>query len=124
MSFGIGRAIDAAIVLAGICFCHAVLVEAGAARDRRRHEVPCPFDDPDERTSPGSTFLRVVLEGVCIFAQLAAVPLALLPRPTRRMEVGDRAPVLFVHGWAGTPAAFLLLRRRLAADGWLHLHHV
>src|SRR5262245_15596743 len=125
MSPAIGSVLDGAIVLAGISLCHAVLVEAGAARDRRRHEVPCPFgDDPDERPPLASAVVRVVLEGVCIFAQLATVPLALLPRPARRMEVGDRPPVLFVHGWAGTPAAFLLLRRRLAGDGWLHLHHV
>src|SRR5262249_53807061 len=124
MSPAIGSVLDGAIVLAGISLCNAVLVEVGAVRDRRRHAVPCPFEDADERPSPASTLMRVVLEGVWIFAQLATVPLALLPRPARRMEAGDRPPVLFVHGWAGTPAAFLLLRRRLARDGWLHLHHV
>lgn len=110
--------------LAGWMLIHAALVEVGASRDRRRYREPCPFDEEEGEAPLVVRIRRIVLEGLAAWVFLLAAPCFLVPRPRQRWAPGDHPPVLFVHGWAGTPGCFLVLRRRLARDGWLHLHHV
>ncbi len=97
-----------------------------AARHRRRHPPPCPFEDEEGSDAPWLARTLAWLgafgrESMATALVILGAPAALRPQRIRPVTDTDRhRPIVLVHG----PARPLCLARRLRHDGWRHLYYL